>query len=97
MKLRHAAVLALVGWYLMVPPLRYFLNPNLPPFSQWEIRGSFDTADACTAQKAKEIEIEPGTEEIKRHGMDEQLQLQISSQMAAARCIATDDPRLRGK
>jgi hypothetical protein len=96
-KPRNTAALALVGWNLMVPPLRYFLNPNLPPFSQWEIRGSFDTADACTAQKAEEIEIEPGAEEIIRDGMDEQLQLQIASQMAAARCIASDDPRLKEK
>ena len=39
----HAAALALVGWYLMLPTAG-----NTPPhFARWEIVRSFDTAIAC--------------------------------------------------
>ncbi len=41
MTLRHAAALALVGWYLMYPP-----TPNRP-LSQWEILNIFDSATEC--------------------------------------------------
>jgi hypothetical protein len=48
MKPRHAAALALVGWYLMIP------SSMLPagaaykePLRKWQIVRSFDTADDC--------------------------------------------------
>jgi hypothetical protein len=61
LKPRHAAALALVGWYLMVPP------PGPPrstgastappndnaPLNQWTIRNSSDSAQACEAAKKK--------------------------------------------
>ena len=51
MKPRHAAALALVGWYLMVPPLfKKGIDLNAPP-SQWEHRQAFDTADRCESTK----------------------------------------------
>jgi len=47
MKFHHAAALALVGWYLMVPPLfKHGVNVNAP-VSEWDHRQAFDTADAC--------------------------------------------------
>jgi hypothetical protein len=51
MNLRHTAALALVGWYLMVPPLtseEHHFNFNAP-LAQWEQQGEFDTADSCHA------------------------------------------------
>jgi hypothetical protein len=47
MKPRHAAALALVGWYLMVPPSEHV---NLP-ISRWNHIASFDTADKCEADR----------------------------------------------
>ena len=53
MTLRHAAALALVGWYLMVPPAT---APNGTkgaklmtdaPLSRWFMHGSFDSAKQC--------------------------------------------------
>jgi hypothetical protein len=38
----HAAGLALVGWYLMVPP-----HEPLQPLSKWEVIRSYDSADQC--------------------------------------------------
>jgi hypothetical protein len=48
---RHAAALALVGWYLMTPPVASEENWNrvMPPapLGRWTTRDSFDTSDAC--------------------------------------------------
>jgi hypothetical protein len=43
MSLRHNAALALVGWYLMVPPA----SGSKLPISQWEQLGNFDKIDDC--------------------------------------------------
>jgi hypothetical protein len=43
MKTRHAAALALVGWYLMAP---LSLQTNLP-ISEWNHIGSYDKATDC--------------------------------------------------
>jgi hypothetical protein len=45
---RHVVALALVGWYLMVPPST--LPPGVAykePLSKWQIVRGFDTADDC--------------------------------------------------
>jgi hypothetical protein len=45
---RHVVALALVGWYLMVPPSA--LPPGVAykePLSKWQIVRGFDTADDC--------------------------------------------------
>jgi hypothetical protein len=40
MKHRNAAALALVGWYLMLPPLDHNLKPQTAaPLYQWEATG----------------------------------------------------------
>jgi hypothetical protein len=43
MKPCHAAALALVGWYLMVP----LTERTILPIAQWNHIASFDTADEC--------------------------------------------------
>ena len=57
MKPRHAAALALVGWYLMVPPFQDDLRPGEfrarldAPLYQWELLpGSWNSADDCNQQ-----------------------------------------------
>ena len=59
MKFRHAAALALVAWYLMIPPINRHANghlgmPNqavLNDVSAWEILSVADSEAAC--QKAR--------------------------------------------
>ncbi len=54
-RLRHAAALALVGWYLMLPPMSGAISPNLPskeldteaPLASWQNYRGFDTAKEC--------------------------------------------------
>lgn len=49
MKLRHPAALALVGWYLILPPLDYSRAEIIlkAPLRDWETFQSFETAKDC--------------------------------------------------
>ena len=91
---RHAAALALVGWYLMVPPLERL--PNGPevfdlnaPLSQWYRWDFYDTARECWyvdrdlfLRSQSVLRIDP---------MDDAANAYLQAQ-----CIASDDPRLMG-
>jgi histidinol phosphatase-like enzyme len=109
MNLRHAAVLASIGWYLMVPessrrmPLLLETNESL---SQWETRQSFDTAQECKAAQHKiHTYLEAATSRrLKEDGSQKayvgdpvsQMLWAEEAKIAASKCIATDDPRLKG-
>lgn len=65
MKLRHIAVLTLVGWVLMVP---HWVRPPYPksrdgfwdfnaPLNQWDRRDYFDSQDACEAALKRDFMI----------------------------------------
>jgi hypothetical protein len=97
---RHAASLALVGWYLMAPP---YVSGCLPRTAYRlglikKVPVSLDT-DAPLAKwdnqgsfdSAKECEQQK-TEEFERWNKPNSHEL--SDQILEAQCIATDDPRL---
>jgi hypothetical protein len=46
MKLRHAAALGVVVWYLMLPPDAAVRDISIP-LAQWSVEGTFDTASDC--------------------------------------------------
>jgi len=49
---RHAAALALVGWYLMQPPFKCienYLGSCTADLWEWSEGGRFPTAEACNA------------------------------------------------
>ena len=65
---RHAAALALVGWYLMVPPaerggkqLDYHA-----PLSTWSIMQSFDTAQSCEAFVQKSLKERTTNQKVQK-------------------------------
>lgn len=95
MKLRHAAALSLVGWYLMAPPAnsvqlsdgRVVWIRN-PPLSEWSVEGSFDKARECANQQ--NLLANSAIEDSKGNSAGR-------AEWMMARCIATDDPRLKGK
>ena len=92
MKLRHAAALALVGWYLMLPPLDHGVPIVKAPYSEWDNWQGFDTADACQAKKSffQNEALEPA----QKIG-ETATQLAMDCRFFDALCIATDDPRLK--
>jgi hypothetical protein len=167
MKTRHAATLALVGWYLMMPPMQVDLdsscmgdsifgftvsdvfrailgrmvcsenqhcvkNPNEAhnfrchsledevardtPFGNWHQVGEFETLGGCEAAYA-ELQKERGKHPVSRNTVEQELldegtskpsdleitgratedDLAVQTQGSAAKCIASDDPRLQGK
>jgi hypothetical protein len=59
---RHAAALALVGWYLMVPPGAMMKGGKVWTFSsdapirQWKVREPFDTAADCARSQRFHID-----------------------------------------
>jgi hypothetical protein len=108
MKLRHAAALALIGWYLMMPPLDDVHNPvSGAPLSTWVQGRSFDSSDDCkmtlsalrqrvanlTPEQQRQLEQE-GTAEYGHgpHGTFAQFRARVELEQ----CIAADDARLKG-
>lgn len=88
--LHHAAALALVGWYLMMPPVLSGPHPDAP-LGEWEIIGVYDKAAECTDAQDKMRSLGIDADRAKR---------KLGGRMEArtmAECVATDDPRLNGK
>jgi hypothetical protein len=83
MRLRHAAALALVGWYLMVPPFqRGGVNLDAP-LRSWRLFGSYDTAKDCEDDHLEMVE------KSKHAAPSGHLIIEL------AQCIASDDLRLK--
>jgi hypothetical protein len=47
MKPRHAAALALIGWYLLLPPKEGLIVKPAAPMRDWKIEQSFKTIREC--------------------------------------------------
>ena len=75
LKLRHAAALALVVWYLMAPP------SSLPIISSQGLELKEDTTASLSKWKSVGTFLTP--KECDAH------------RVAAFRCVASDDPRLK--
>jgi hypothetical protein len=93
MNLRHTAALALVGWYLMIPPIGPSEGKS-EPLSKWTIYRDYDSLWICTAGEIELHKRAGGDPSVRPplHFPPEQLK-----QFAAADCIASDDPRLKEK
>jgi hypothetical protein len=89
MKPRHAAALAFVGWYLVVPPFRSKEYDVKAELSEWSIMKEFDTEKGCKDYPAH---LERLLKE-KHHG-DGNVVVN-KALFDIAQCIATGDPRLK--
>jgi hypothetical protein len=88
MKLRHAAAIALVGWYLMIPPQ---ICPNSPysqvpcyrdpsvSLNKWTRADYFDSVDAC---------------DDRLHTLKNPFPPGSPSQIDEYQCVYEGDPRL---
>ncbi len=97
MKPCHAAALALVGWYLMVPPLvgDPFHIDHAAPLSEWKIKSSYDTAEQCEATRIRKSN-ELGAK-LNGRTIESGSGAMMDMPLGYAQCIATDDPRLKEK
>jgi hypothetical protein len=106
MKARHAATLALVGWYLMMPPrggpMGDQFYPN-DPFSKsagtdrltgWRKFGQteYATKDECEVEHEGWKSIFPDSGNIPKERITAR---QLARGAVALQCISSDDPRLK--
>jgi hypothetical protein len=86
MNLRHAATLALVGWYFLVAPVvgkdGQVHYDYAAPLSKWNQERAFDTADECEAYRTQLLKASKGAGTA-------------ATAILMDRCIASDDPRLK--
>jgi hypothetical protein len=83
MKMQHAAALALVGWYLMIPSWKSG-KFHVGPMSDWDIVESYDSAAECRK------ELEKSRRELPKYAIFE-----TRERWNNAACISSDDPRLK--
>jgi lipocalin len=101
-KSRHLAALALVGWYLMMPPD----SPKIPhdvdsdiPLARWIVVTSFDTEDNCEKALTDLQNNDKDPITIDKTGKLKRLQKNDAALGKAralnAACVASDDVRLK--
>ncbi len=98
MKPRHTAALALVGWYLLIPPLvnaPYKVDTEAP-LTSWKVSQTFDTREECDKSLlAAHAKYKPtATAPI---GTIKKGTRAFALQMTFTRCVSSDDPRLKTK
>ena len=84
MNTRQAAALALVGWYLMIPPL---FQPQTS-FNHWLVIKSFKSADDCLRHR-KDFKANPPKPPLSMH-----YQYEINDwyqRVDLALCVSTDN------
>ena len=95
---RHAAALALVGWYLMIPPViekagGYEADFDAP-LARWAVNTPFDSASECGAVNGGLVlQQKRQMDKARSHSLD----WAIAQSMVTSQCISTDDPRLKGR
>jgi len=85
-KFHHTIAVALLGWYLMVPPLRSHGSTAVDvaaPLAEWHIFKSFDSATECESFREKIRKGGKGTE--------------YYNAILTSACVASNDPRLKAK
>ena len=109
MKPRHAAALALVVWYLMMPPT-VTMNSNGPdlsaPLSKWVTGEEMNTLSMCEKKRKKNIFLEHNPYFLFQQYTDAEKSARpkgyvfniakIQEFADTQKCIASDDPRLKG-
>ncbi len=89
-KPRHAAALALVGWYLMSPPPK----GSTVPLAKWTYIGSFDTAVQCETRRGELADMYTNGKPAPEGMTSQQAHDYVATEV---RCVASDDPRLKEK
>jgi hypothetical protein len=96
MRPSQAAAIALIGWYLMVPPQADHqgtlttVPDTAAPLGTWTVEHSFDTAAECE-KRLNQWRAQGHAQEKSKDGT---ATWDINRRIAA-NCIATDDPRLK--
>ena len=105
MKPRHATALAIVAWYLMIPPIGIDnkVDPHAP-LSQWRKGVHFDSEKECDDSLKDAIEnpmtpdeYQAAAEATRKAKMHPLSKSEMKKRTAKSECVAGDDPRLKAK
>jgi hypothetical protein len=88
MNIRHAAALALVGWYLLISPAD---KPDAP-LSQWHVFKSFDKAAECESERTDGVGAGNWNWEVPRFSEKSD---PAGWKLPRSTCVQGDDPRLK--
>jgi len=102
---RHAVAFALLGWYLLIPPVfsamgdhpRAF-NDLSAPINKWDIQASFDSEAGCEKEKARIRTEAPLRLKFASEHPDQDQNGNIAAVAQAwqlSECVTSDDPRLK--
>ena len=105
MKPRHTAALALVGWYLMIPPVfspmgdhpRAF-NDLKASLNRWDIWASFESETSCKKEMEHLRKEAPLRLKFAHERPDQDRNgniVAVAEAWQRAECVATHDPRLK--
>jgi hypothetical protein len=119
MNLCHVVALALVGWYLMTPPLgedpkmcHALVADDSQPVLDWDVDQSFNCLESCKAAhselvKHKRLLYDNASAADSNRGKcgthktiaARQADFALADYTAARKgqCVASDDPRLKGR
>lgn len=95
---RYAAALALVGCYLLIPPLGGGKPDATAPLRRWIQFNAFDSAHSCEQyRQSPDFVLEL---ELDQQGFEPGLSKETARALRVAeasnsRCVSTDDPRLK--
>ena len=105
MKTRHAATLAILAWYLMIPPIGADNKVDArAPLSQWRRGVSFNSQKECDASLKDAIQNPMTPDEYKDAAKQTRMakmrplsMSEMTKRTAQSQCVASDDPRLNAK
>jgi hypothetical protein len=105
MKHLHSATLAIVVWYLMIPPIGADnkIDPHAP-LSKWRKGVSFQSQKECEDSLQDAIqnpmtsaEYQAAAKATRKAKMKPLTMLEMTKRTAESQCVAADDPRLKAK
>jgi hypothetical protein len=105
MKFHHAAALAIVVWYLMIPPIGADNKVDAhAPLSQWRRGVGFETQKDCDESLKDAIqnpmtqdEYQASAKQTRKAKMKPLSMSEMTKRTAESLCVAGDDPRLKAK
>src|ERR1700722_8703631 len=105
MKRLHVAALAIVLWYLMIPPIGADnkIDPHAP-LSQWRRGVGFESQKQCDDSLKDAIqnpmtpaEYQAAAKATRKAKMKPLTMSEMTKRTAESQCVAGDDPRLTAK
>jgi hypothetical protein len=105
MKPRHAASLAIIAWYLMIPPIdaRNKVDAHAP-MSKWKKGVTFDSEKECDdslrdaiANPMTDAEYQAAEQATLKAKMHPLSKTEMTKRTAESVCVSADDPRLKTK